>query len=235
MTATLSQPRGASPAPSPLPPSPARLAEAVATAAALFGAPLDARDIEALDRPLPQGALAPIAAAGGLEAETAAAIAALHALGDAGAAVPALNRAFCLLFLGAGGPRSAAPYESAYRGNGRLFQEPAAEMAALLDRLGRRPAPDFPEAPDHLVIELALLEETLRGAADGDPQAAATAGALLARLRRWVPAFAAACRANDPTGFYAAAAVLLDRLLRPGFAVDRAPLPSPIASPIATH
>lgn len=213
-------PRGTAPAPAPLPPHPAaRLAEAVATAAALFGAPLDARDIEALRQPVPRGALAPIAATGGLEAEIEAAVAVLHGLGEAEAAVPALNRAFCLLFLGAGGPSAAAPYESAYQGNGRLYQEPAAEMAALLDRRGRRPAPDFPEAPDHLAIELALLEEALRGVAAGDdPLADATAAALLTRLRRWVPAFAAACRAHDPSGFYAAAAVLLDRLLRHGFA-----------------
>lgn len=217
-------PRGT--APVPLPPHPAdRLAEAVATAAALFGAPLDARDIEALRQPVPRGALAPIAATGGLEAEIEAAVAVLHGLGEVEAAVPALNRAFCLLFLGAGGPSAAAPYESAYQGNGRLFQEPAAEMAALLDRRGRRPAPDFPEAPDHLAIELALLEEALRGVADGDdPLADATAAALLTRLRRWVPAFAAACRANDPSGFYAAAAVLLDRLLRHGFTDTTPPL-----------
>ncbi|MBP2303188.1 TorD/DmsD family molecular chaperone [Azospirillum picis] len=199
----------------------ARLADAVGISAALFGAPLEAGEVEALRRPVRQGALAAISAAGVPEAEIEAAIAALRGLGEGEAAVSALNSAFCLLFLGAGGPRAAVPYESAYRGNGRLFQEPAAEMAALLARWGLHPAPDFPEAPDHLTIELALLEETLRRAADGsDPAAAEAAAGLFARLRGWVPTFARACRANDPSGFYAAAAGLLDRLLHLDFAVS---------------
>lgn len=200
---------------SPSPPVPAAaFADAIRLFAALFGAPLDGRDIEAIRQPLEQGALAPFAQIDALRPGAGETAALVHAFGDTEAAVARLNRSYCLLFLGAGGPATAAPYESAYMGSGRLYQEPAGEMAALLQRRGRRPAEDFPEAPDHLVIELALLEETLGlAAAADDSDAMATAEALLARLRRWVPGFAASCRTHDTTGFYAGIAGLLDRLL----------------------
>ncbi|MGQ9369977.1 molecular chaperone TorD family protein [Azospirillum sp. ST 5-10] len=200
-------------APIPAPLAAAVMADAVAVLAALFGAPLDERDVAAVRRPVDRGALAPLAAVPVLRPGVEEAAAIVRRLGDTPVAVSRLNREFCRLFLGAGGRMTAAPYESAYRGSGRLYQEPAGEMAALLRRRDRRAADGFPEAPDHLVIELALLEDALRlpGAED-----TATAEALLARLRRWVPAFAAACRLHDGTGFYAEAAGVLAALLAAG-------------------
>jgi TorA-specific chaperone len=116
--------------------------------------------------------------------------------------------------MGSGGPTSAPPYESANLGSGRLYQVPAGEMALLLRRRGRRPAPDFPEAPDHLVIELALLAEALEFAATtGNVDDTETVNVLLTRLRGWVPDFVAACQTHDGTGFYAALAGVLELLL----------------------
>jgi len=188
-------------------------AEAFSTAAALFGAPLEQPDLAAIRLPVSAGALAPLAAIDALRPGVEAAAAAVEAL-DPAAAVPLLNAAFCRLFLGSGGPMSAPPYESAYQGSGRLYQEPAGEMALLLQRRGRRTAADFPEAPDHLVVELALLSEALAlAAASGNVDDTETAQLLLVRLRRWVPDFVAACRMHDATGFYGAIAGVLELLL----------------------
>jgi len=188
--------------------------EAFGLFAALFGAPLEKADIEAIRQPIDAGGLAALARIATFRSDVATLTAIVRGLGDAETALVQLNRAFCLLFLGAGGIHGAAPYESAYRCSGRLYQEPAGEMMVLLAQRGRQPAEGFPEAPDHLVIELALLEEAL-APESGSPSDddAATAKALIARLRHWVPDFAAACRAHDPTGFYAGAADLLVRLL----------------------
>lgn len=196
--------------------SAAAFADAMALFATIFGAPLDERDIDALLLPIDRGALAPLARVAILRPDIEGMASIIRGLGNAESTVSRLNRDFCLLFLGTGGP-GAAPFESAYLGTGRLFQEPAGEMAALLQQCGRKLASDFPEAPDHLSVELSLLEETLhQAAASGDPDTVAAADALVTRLRGWVPQFAAACREQDGTGFYAGAAMLLDRLLKEG-------------------
>ncbi|MDF3810317.1 MULTISPECIES: molecular chaperone TorD family protein [Rhodopseudomonas] len=190
-------------------------AEAIATVTALFGAPLEQSDLAAL-RLLPanSGPLAALAGIDALRPGVETAVKAVCDLPDIAQAESVLNTAFCRLFLGSGGPMSAPPYESAYQGSGRLYQEPAGEMALLLRRRGRGPAEDFPEAPDHLVIELSLLSEALElAAASGNVDDTEVANELLARLRRWVPDFAAACQMHDTTGFYAASAGVLERLL----------------------
>jgi TorA-specific chaperone len=189
-------------------------AEAFATIAAVFGGPLEEADLAAIRLPVQSGALAPLARIDALRPGVEAAAATIRDLADPANAVSLLNSAFCRLFLGSGGPMSAPPYESAYRGSGRLYQEPAGEMALLLQRRGRRTSKDFPEAPDHLVIELALLGEALELAAASDNvEDAETAQVLLRRLRGWVPDFVAACQMHDTTDFYAAAAGVLELLL----------------------
>ncbi|ABD87433.1 molecular chaperone TorD family protein [Rhodopseudomonas palustris] len=196
-------------------------AEAINTIAALFGAPLEQAVLAEIRLPVMAGALAPLARIDALRpgVETAAAV--VRDL-DPAQAESLLNVAFCRLFLGSGGPMSAPPYESAYQGSGRLYQEPAGEMALLLQRRGRRTAEDFPEAPDHLVIELALLSEALEFAASsGNVDDGETVTMLLTRLRGWVPDFVAACQTHDSSGFYAAVAGVLDLLLNlpiPGIA-----------------
>ncbi|MFO1061461.1 MAG: molecular chaperone TorD family protein, partial [Dongiaceae bacterium] len=113
--------------------------------------------------------------------------------------------AFNRLFVGAGGPETVAPYESARaEPHGRLFGTATAEMADLLEQLDLRVA--IAEPPDHLAVELQLLAQL---AATGDPREAM----LLRRLGGWVPSFRDACAARDPTGFYAAAAAALSTLL----------------------
>jgi len=188
-------------------------AEAINTVAALFGAPLEQPILAEIRLPVADGPLAPLAQIAALRPgiETAVAVASER---DAEHTETLFNVAFCRLFMGAGGPMSAPPYESAYQGSGRLYQEPAGEMALLLRRRGRTPADDFPEAPDHLVIELALLSEALEfAAASGNADDIETVNVLLARLRGWVPEFVAACQTHDTSGFYAAIAGVLELLL----------------------
>ena len=110
--------------------------------------------------------------------------------------------AYGRLFLGIGGPATVAPYESAYRGNGRLFGEPVAEMerwlAAADLSLDRRCS----EPADHLSVELALISRLVFA---GDPASAA----MLSRIRDWVPAFCVDCRKRDESGFWAGFASVL--------------------------
>ncbi|PTW61091.1 TorA-specific chaperone [Breoghania corrubedonensis] len=196
-------------------------AEALATLSGIFGAPLDKGDVENFYLPLDQGPLAALAVISQLNGTAEGLRERVRSFGETTKAEVELNKAFCLLFLGAGGPKSAPPYESAYVGNGRLFQEPAGIMAKLLRQQGLAPSADFPEAPDHLVLELSLLQETLRLAGLTEEQADIDViHNLHARLNGWVPDFAAACAAFDRTGFYADAARLLESLLN-------LPLPCP--------
>ncbi len=126
---------------------------------------------------------------------------------DDGAAAAKLERAYGLTFEGIGGPRTAPPYESAYRGAGprRLFQAPTAEMEALLDEQGFTVAADIGLPADHLAVELALAAWL---ASAGGPASAA----MTRRLADWVPDFAADCAAIDRDGFWAGAAAALAAL-----------------------
>jgi TorA-specific chaperone len=175
-------------------------ADLCAAFADFFATPLEAADIAALRADGQLGGLA--ALCDGPAGQRARDV--LVGCGDVPEATSTLNAAFCCLFLGAGGPHgSAPPYQSAYVGNGRLFQEPTAEMAALLASRGLTVVDGCREPPDHLAIELALLVALLNGPA---PEAVS---AMLDRLLGWVPAFAARCADCDTTGFYAALAEAL--------------------------
>jgi TorA-specific chaperone len=177
-------------------------ADICAAFADFFAAPLEEADIAALREDGRLGALAPLAD----RPDWVRARQVLAGFAEVADAVSDLNAAFCCLFLGAGGPRgNAPPYQSAYLGTGRLFQEPAAEMAELLAARGLAVAGGAGEPPDHLAIELALLEAVLADPAD--------TAAMLNRLLGWVPQFAALCAGRDATGFYAALAALLHGFL----------------------
>jgi TorA-specific chaperone len=112
-----------------------------------------------------------------------------------------LERTFGILFLGLAGPQTVPPYESAWRGNGRLFQQPVADMNALLAALDVHVGLAG-EPADHIAIETELLARLI---AAGHPARAA----LAERLAAWLPAFQDALVVTDPSGFYAGAATAL--------------------------
>ena len=194
-----------------LPPS--SFLDALGVLSTIFGAPLESEDIAALQAPADQGPFAALVSVPDLAPKVEALVEVIRGLGEGAPALSRLNREFCLLFLGAGGPRSAPPYESFYKGNGRLFQEPAGEMAKMLQANGMQMTNEFRDAPDHLVVELSLLEESIRRFPE-QRQTATAALALHDRLQGWLPAFEADCQRNDGTGFYAAAATLLVALIQ---------------------
>lgn len=135
-----------------------------------------------------------------------ATVQALHAVlslpCDDGELTSLIGASYGKLFLGIGGPHTVPPYESAHRCGNRLFQLPVAEMQALLDVHGLVVGTECAEPPDHLAIELALLSRLIFS---GHPDQAA----LVSRLQRWAPSFAARCAEQDELGFWAAAAALL--------------------------
>ena len=191
-----------------------QLADCLAELARLFGDPLEQAEIAALIENGRFDALQALADEPQHEADLRAAIAAVTAVGDAAAATSQLNGAFCRLFLGLGPSPATLPIESAHRNDGRLFQEPAAIMSKMLAGYGLCPTGNFAEPPDHLSIELSLLEQIIRleaSVVDADERAAILA--LQRRLVEWTPAFAAALAEHDQTGFYAALARILVRLI----------------------
>ncbi len=134
--------------------------------------------------------------------------------------VAAVGLAFNRLFVGMGGHATVAPYESAYRGNGRLFQQPFTEMNALMAELGLTVADGCAEPADHISIELALTSHLLLAASPASQ-------AMLERLQGWVPAFCADCIARDTSGFWAGAARALAALTAQGSPyADHGPVPT---------
>ena len=117
----------------------------------------------------------------------------------------ALQGDFSRLFLGAGGRRSAPPYQSAYESDsGRLYGDATGRMIILLRELGMQLPEDFPEPADHISVQLdvlALLSET----ASPERQIAF----IDTHLIPWLPAFAERCKAYDQNGFYASASAAL--------------------------
>lgn len=126
-------------------------------------------------------------------------------LGTAGTA--RLARSYALLFSGAGGPATVAPYESMFAtSDGRLFGEPEARMRALLRELDLHVASGPGEPADHVSIEFAVMAEL-----DEDSGCRAD---LARRLDGWLGDFRDACDVFDETRFYAAAATLAAALAR---------------------
>jgi len=128
--------------------------------------------------------------------------AAIAAGGSDEAAAHRLSRAWGRLFLGLGGPETVPPYESAFHGDGRLFQAPTAEMDRLLADHDLAVGAEVREPADHLAIELALAAHLT--AADHPDRRR-----LVGRLAAWVPRFRDALGARDETGLWSAAADLL--------------------------
>jgi TorA-specific chaperone len=119
-----------------------------------------------------------------------------------------ISTRYVRLFDGVAGRRTVSLYESYYRSDGmRLFQSPVDEMNAVLRLFDMSIRSGCSEPPDHLSIELAALAAALRL---GDE---ATAFALCDRLETWMPQLRARLNAEDPGGFYSAAAAVADRLI----------------------
>ncbi|MBB5048715.1 TorA-specific chaperone [Rhodopseudomonas rhenobacensis] len=117
-----------------------------------------------------------------------------------------LGIGFGRLFSGIRGRDCIPPYESAFRGDGRLFQVPTAEMEALLVVHNVVIAGGLAEPADHLSVELALLARLI--AADHP-----AARDLQLRIARWVPDFCDTCIARDRLGFWAGAAMVLEAII----------------------
>jgi TorA specific chaperone len=116
--------------------------------------------------------------------------------------IPTLSRAWTLLFSGAGGPATVAPYASAHE-SGRLYGAATSRMQDILTGLDLSIAEDCHEPADHIAIQLSVLALLLER---GD-------GAATDAFRRtglaWLPTFCRGCANGDPTGFYHGAALLL--------------------------
>jgi len=132
---------------------------------------------------------------------------ALDALPDGAEATRILERSYFLLFSGAGGPATAAPYESVFtpRG-GRLFGESEARMRTLLRHLGLHVAAGPGEPADHVAIECAVMAEL--------PAGAPLRADLTRHLDGWLPDFRDACGEFDASRFYAGAAMIAAALAR---------------------
>ncbi|MCG8508375.1 MAG: molecular chaperone TorD family protein [Rhodospirillales bacterium] len=122
---------------------------------------------------------------------------------DPEAASKDLAGVFAYLFLGAGGPYSAPPYESVYVGErGRVCREPVAAMERQLANMDLHVLQEFPEPADHVAVELAIAAALVEAVA---PPAQLTEF-LENRLNRWLGDFAATCARYDRHGFYATTA-----------------------------
>jgi TorA-specific chaperone len=170
--------------------------------AAVFAAPPDRDSIASYRRGPAAAWLAGVASLPGCDRAVACMQGALDAEADDALVVARIGSAYGMLFEGIGGPKTVSPYESVHRDGGRLFGAPAAEMEAMLAAHDLSVAVSAHEAPDHIAVELAAGALLL---AEGEPDAEA----IIARLRDWVPAFAADCAAADANGFWAGAASVL--------------------------
>ena len=122
---------------------------------------------------------------------------------DPEAASKDLAGVFAHLFLGAGGPYSAPPYESFYVSErGILNQEPVAAMERQLAAMELHVLREFPEPADHVAVELAVAAALV--------ESEAPPGQMMEflenRLNRWLGDFATACARYDRHGFFATTA-----------------------------
>ncbi len=131
-----------------------------------------------------------------------------------------LASAYSYLFLGAGGPRSAPPYESVYT-SGSFFQNATRQNQDILERheLGIRP--DVHEPADHIAVQLEMIahlandQEILAAAGKCvDEEKAEQKEFIETHLLNWVPAFCQDCTDRDSGGFYAGVAQIAVAMLK---------------------
>lgn len=176
-------------------------AENLASLAGLFAVPPAPATVAELRRAAAGAAHADLAGDTGLAHGLALVFAAIAEEADDAALAARLERQFGLLFLGIGGPLTLAPYESAWRGDGRLFQAPVAEMDRLLADLDLHVGLAG-EPSDHVAVEVGLLAHLVAADHAARPE-------LATRLADWLPAFRDALVVQDASGFYTGAATAL--------------------------
>ncbi len=122
-----------------------------------------------------------------------------------------LASAYARLFLGAGGPNSAPPYESAYVSErGTLFQKSTAEMTDILRQLDLSVTQGLKEPPDHIAVQLNVMAELADRSARAGGQNDAVVAEMIERqtafidnhLLTWLPAFRDDCIEVDTSNFY---------------------------------
>ncbi|MDP3958497.1 MAG: molecular chaperone TorD family protein [Pseudorhodobacter sp.] len=172
----------------------------------LFAAPPDCDRVASYRRGKLADWIAVLSGPAGFGPQTAQITRVLDSALDDRALAARLGAGHARLFAGAGGPATVSPYESAYFGNGRLFQAPAAEMAALLSAHDLSVDPAMREPADYLPIELALIAHFIASADSAEH-------AVRERLSGWIPKFCAKCADRDDLGFWAGAAQVLAAIL----------------------
>lgn len=174
--------------------------------AQLFAAPPDHDGVASYRRGELADWIAMLSGPAGFVAQTAPITRVLDMALDDRALAAKLGASHARLFAGAGGPATVSPYESAYFGNGRLFQAPAGEMAAMLAVHDLSVDPATREPADYLPIELTLMAHLI---ASDDPDE----HLFRERLSGWIPGFCAQCVERDGLGFWAGAALVLAALV----------------------
>ncbi len=130
--------------------------------------------------------------------------------GDLPEMVVPLSSAFSFLFLGAGGKKSAPPYESVFISeHGSMYQEPHSQMLQILQEQDLSIPEGFHEPADHIAVQLDLMAQlsermlqedkpngSVKIALDGQQQF------LDQHLLNWVPNFCQRCIEHDPSTFY---------------------------------
>ena len=114
------------------------------------------------------------------------------------------------------------PYESVWRGEGRVMGATTVEVLRAYANAGVEPATQTTEPPDHIGLELGYLSRLCGKEADarrsGDVDGTAKYlqmehEFLRDHIEKWVPDFCQKIAENDRTGFYRAIAVLTSEFL----------------------
>lgn len=127
------------------------------------------------------------------------------------------------------GSRYVTPYESVYAdspmeegGGGRVWGPRTAAVRGFYDRVGLAVAPDYPDLPDYVGLELACMEYLcLREAhcleegrtAEADRVGALRQGFAREHLRAWIPALAERVVQRAGSGYHGALARAAARLV----------------------
>lgn len=154
------------------------------------------------------------AVAGALRAAAGVDMATLLPGGDDQGLLDDMAREYCRLFL-----LGFSPHESVQRGEGQLWGNYTTEVQELMDELGLAPSGERSLVPDHLAIELEIMQHLTEAEANAisvagpdDPTVTAVRNRQQAFLRdhlmKWVPAFLGTIERSAQQPFYAAVANL---------------------------
>jgi TorA maturation chaperone TorD len=114
------------------------------------------------------------------------------------------------------------PYESVWRGEGRVMGATTADVLRAYANAGLEPATQTTEPPDHVGYELGYLSHLCGKEADSRRSGDTVGTAkylqmehefLRDHLEKWVPDFCQKIAENDRTGFYKAIALLTKEFL----------------------